>query len=284
MNARFRAVHEPAQAAYRDLLVHLDSGARAYERLVLSITLARRHGARLTGLFAESALLGQSVVGRRDREQVARAAQQARNAFEASARDAGVPSRWWEVELGEYADMVRAAVICCRYVDLAVFGQQGGDAALAPEGLPRHAVMESGSPVLVVPSAGRFADTGGAILVAWTGSREAARAVRDALPLLQGAEQVTILSLQFPSAPVQGGLPTLDLVEHLRAHGVDATYERAILGEVGAADVVLNRASDVGADLIVMGAHVHSGADIFHRRDTTRDILGTMTTPVLLSS
>jgi nucleotide-binding universal stress UspA family protein len=272
------------EMTFRDVLVHLDSGSRAPERLELAIALARRHGARLTGLFAESAVLGQSLVGRRAPEAMAKAAQAARAAFEARASASGVAPRWWQVEPGEFADVVGAAVQCCRYVDVAVFGQQRGDDAPVPDGLVERVIAESGRPVVVVPSAGRYPDLGQRVLVAWTGSREAARALHDALPLLEQAKEVKVLSLQLPHSEVPGGLPSLDIAEHLRAHGVKATRERTILADLEAVDVVLNRAADDGADLTVIGAYGLKAGGLLKRGDTTRAILETMTTPVLLSS
>jgi nucleotide-binding universal stress UspA family protein len=270
--------------ALKDVLVHLDSGARAAERLGLAVELARRHAARLTGLFAESAQRGQSLVGRRSPEAMGQAEQGARAAFEARAAAAGVSSRWWAVEPGEFAQVVGATVQCCRYVDLAVLGQQRGDDAPVPDGLVERVVAESGRPALVVPSVGRYGEIGRRVLVAWTGSREATRALHDALPLLSGASEVVVLSLQLPRSDAAGGLPPLDVVEHLRAHGVAATYARAILGELASVDVVLNRAADEGADLTVLGAYGLQGGGLLKRGETTRAILETMTTPMLLSA
>jgi nucleotide-binding universal stress UspA family protein len=268
----------------RDVLVHIDSGARAVERLDLAIALARRHGARLTGLFAESHNVGTSLVGRRDPDNVARAAREARALLEARAAAAGVVTRFWEVEVGEYADVVGAAVVCCRHVDLAVLGQQHGDDAPVPDGLVERVIAGCGRPVLVVPSAGRYPDVGRHVLVAWTGSREASRALNDALPILEKAGKVTVLSLQVPNDEYRpGGLPPVDVVAHLAAHGIEARYVQTLLGDLGAVDVVLNRASDEGTDLTVMGAY-GMGAGGLRRAETTRAILETMTTPVLLSS
>ena len=269
---------------FKDVLVHLDSGARASERLELAIGLARRHGARLTGLFAESAVLGQSLVGRRAPEAMAQAAETARGTFEARATAAGVTPRWWSIEPGEFSAVVAATVQCCRYVDVAVFGQQHGDDAPVPGGLVERVIAECGRPVLVVPSVGRYPEVGRRVLVAWTGSRESARALHDALPLLEGAKEVTVLSLQLPRSDVAGGLPSPDVAEHLRAHGVNATFDRTILGDLASVDVVLNRAADDGADLTVIGAYGLQAGGLRKRADTTRAILETMTTPMLLST
>jgi nucleotide-binding universal stress UspA family protein len=269
--------------AIKDLLVHLDSGSRAPERLDLAISLARRHRARVTGLFAESSVLGHSLVGRRAPESVEAAARETKALFDFRIAAARVPSRWWRVEVGEYADVVGATVVCCRYVDLAVFGQQQGDDSTVPEDVVERVIAESGRPVLVVPSFGRYPDAGRKVLVAWTGSRESARALHDALPLLAKAEEVTLLAVQLPAASARGGLPRVDVQEYLRAHEIDAKYERAVIHDLPAVDMVLNRASDLGADLTVMGAHGVQGGPLIKRETTARAVLKTMTTPMLLT-
>jgi nucleotide-binding universal stress UspA family protein len=237
-------------------------------------------------MFAESTTIGGSLVGRRERQNVARAAAEVRTRFEAACAAAGVTSRFWALEGAEDGEVLDAAVVCCRRVDLAVFGQQHGDDAPVPDGLVERAVAGAGRPVLVVPSIGSYADLGRRVLVAWTGSREAARALHDALPLLERAERVTILSLQRPSeSAAPGGLPPLDLTDHLAAHGVRAAYDHWVVGELAAVDAVLNRASDEGADLAVLGAYGLLGHGLLgSERATTRAILETMTTPVLLSA
>ena len=269
----------------KHLLVHMDSGPRAAERLALAVALARRHGARLTGLFAESGSLGASAVGQRDPENVARAMAEARAAFQARAGDAGLETDWWQIEQGDYASVVGWAVVCCRYVDLAVFGQHDPEHdSTLPTDMVEQVLLNSGRPVLVVPFVGRYGEVGRRVLVAWTGSREAARAVNDALPLMVGAEEVTVLALQQPSHGASAiPVPPVDIVVHLAAHGVHARYERVVIDELGAVDNVLNRAAESSADLTVMGGYGHYGFPFLQRSSTTRDILRTMTTPVLLS-
>jgi nucleotide-binding universal stress UspA family protein len=121
------------------------------------------------------------------------------------------------------------------------------------------------------------------VLVAWTGSRESARALNDSLPFLVGAEDVTVLSIQRPGTGESRGVPPVDVVAHLAAHGVKARYERLVLDEMRVVDHVLNRATDGDADLTVMGAHAHRAFPYLPRSGSTQDILRSMTTPVLLS-
>ena len=269
----------------KHLLVHMDSSERTPERLALAVRLAQKFGARLTGLFAESGSLGGSTVGRRSPENMARAGEEARAAFEAGVAGAALASDWWQVEPGDYGQVVGWTVVCCRYVDLAIFGQHDPehDSPL-PADMVDQVLLNSGRPVLVVPYVGRYPEIGKRVLVAWTGSREAARAVNDAIPLMHGADDVTVLSLQQPSHGAStASVPPVDIVVHLRAHGISAQYERVIINELGAVDNVLNRAAEASADLTVIGAYGHSGFPFLQRSSTTRDILRMMTTPVLLS-
>jgi nucleotide-binding universal stress UspA family protein len=173
-------------------------------------------------------------------------------------------------------------VVCCRYADLAIFGQHAEGARL-PSDTVEQVLEDSGRPVLVVPSVGTYPDVGRRVLVAWTGSRESARALNDAMPFLVGAREVSVLSVQLPSPGEPRGVPPVDVVAHLAAHGVKASYERLVLDEMRVVDHVLNRAADDLADLTVMGAHFQRPFPYLPRTGSTHDILRTMTTPVLLS-
>lgn len=268
----------------KHLLVHVDSGPRSAERVALAAALARRFGARITGLFAESGRLGASLVARRSPQNLAKAAADAHVAFDAGA--AGLDAEWWEVPTGEYDEVVGWTVVACRYADLCVFGQHDPDEEeRVPGDLIERTIFESGRPVLVVPSVGTYADVGRRVVVAWTGSRESARALADALPLLEKADEVRVLSFQAPSEGRPGApRPRMNVLAHLAAHGVKAKYETVIVDDLGVLDPLLNRASDAGADLTVIGAYPPGGFSPLGRSRTTRDILRTMTTPVLLSS
>ncbi len=269
----------------KHLLVHLDSTDRAPQRVALAVKLASRFGARLTGLFAESASIGPSIVARRSPQHIERAMEESRARFEAAAAEAGLTTDWWQLEAGEYAQVVGWTVVCCRYVDLAIFGQHDPDhVSTLPHDLIEQVLLNSGRPVLVVPYVGSYGDVGDRVLVAWTGSREAARAVNDAIPFMRRAKEVNVIALQHATGGTHSvPVPPVDIAVHLRAHGIDAKYERIIVDELGAVDNVLNRAAESGADLTVLGGYGHYGFPYLQRSSTTRDILRTMTTPVLLS-
>jgi nucleotide-binding universal stress UspA family protein len=267
--------------AFQHLLVHVDAGPRAPERVALAATLARRTGARVTGLFAESGAMGPGIAERRDPDRMAEDERAARRTFEELT--AGLATDWWSIPGGDWAGVVGWTVVCCRYADLAIFGQHPEEGARLPAETIEQALDDGGRPVLVVPWAGRFPDLGRKVLVAWTGSRESARALNDALPFLVAADEVTVLSIQRPSAGEASGVPPVDVMAHLAAHGVKGRYERLMLDEMRVVDHVLNRAADGGVDLTVMGAHAQRSFPYLPRSGTTHDILRSMTTPVLLS-
>lgn len=268
---------------FKDLLVHVDSTDLAEKRLRLAIELATQYGARLTGLFAERLSIGRSIVGRRDPDQVAKAAALARELFESRVRAAGLQGSWLSVEAADDAEVIDWTVRSCRYFDLAVFGGPTGEADRAPDDLVEQVVLECGRPVLAVPPRVPFGRVGDNVLVAWTGSRASARALNDALPFLERAKKVTVASLQLPPVKAPAGeAPALDVVAHLRAHGIPARLERIILTELGLVDVVLNLTTDLSADLVVMGAHGRA-MPLPRHEDAADAILHTMTAPVLLA-
>jgi nucleotide-binding universal stress UspA family protein len=268
---------------FKHLLVHVDSTERAAERLDLAFALARQHGARLTGLFAEADVLGPGLVGRRSMDHMLQALGQARAAFEGRAGTGGVATEWWQIEPGEHGAVVGQAEICCRYADLAVFGQHDPESARAPEDLVDQVILRGGRPVLVVPSVGHYPQAGQRVLVSWNGSREATRALHDALPFLERAAAVHVLAFQKPPKGVSP-MPPLDISSHLAAHGIQARYEPVIVDaeEIDVADMLLSRGFDLQIDLTVMGGYAH-GFPAARVAASTRKVLRSMTSPVLIS-
>ncbi len=171
-----------------------------------------------------------------------------------------------------------------RYADLAVLGQHDPDGPDSRRGVVEAALFGAGRPVLVVPYAGRFPGAGRRVLVAWNASREAARAVNDALPILEQAEAVTVLAVN-PRQGIggHGEAPAADIALHLARHGVKATAEQVAAPAVGDAEALLNAVAERGADLLVMGGYGHSRLCEMALGGVTRTVLRSMTAPVLLS-
>jgi nucleotide-binding universal stress UspA family protein len=136
--------------------------------------------------------------------------------------------------------------------------------------------------VLIVPRYGVFGTVGERVLIAWNGSREATRAAHDALPLLKRATKVTVLSID-PDHDSQRRVPSADITLHLARHGVAAEADSTVALDIAVGDVLLSRAADLGADLIVMGGYGHSRVREMVLGGATRHLLQHMTVPVLMS-
>lgn len=274
----------------RDILVLLDPTDQSDRRLALAVGLARRHEAHLTGLFvldvplpfvaAGDGAVALAEVMERLRGEAQAAAAAVEERFREGLRREGVAGEWRLVE-GAAAAVVP---LHARYADLAVLGQEEPAPAVVGSGVVEAALFGSGRPVLVVPHAGRFENVGRRVLIGWNASREATRAVHDALPLLAAAEAAHVLVVTpRPGEDGHGEEPGADIARHLARHGVAVAVERITAPELAAADVLLNRAADLDADLLVVGAYGHSRLRELVLGGVTRSLLRQMTVPVLMA-
>ena len=278
--------------AYKDILVVLDDTPECDARIDVALGLAKTHEAHLIGLLviepapipthAMSQLPPEVMEARRRMEDEARARVHAR--FERRVGAAGVPYEWHTAE----GDAVKTVSVFSRHADIAVIGQENPDRGAfgASPDLAENVVLASGRPVLIVPWIGTYPHAGRRVMVAWDASREAARAVADALPVLRAAENVVTLSANPGSGPRpdrHGDLPGADIARHLARHGVNVEVHRIETRDVSIADMLLNRIADESIDLLVMGAYGHARVREIWLGGVTRDLLRHMTVPVLVS-
>jgi nucleotide-binding universal stress UspA family protein len=198
---------------------------------------------------------------------------------ELSLREIG--GDWLSCEPSELGELIRRT----KAADLVILGQYPQDTADGEAWLtPDDVMIDIGRPVLVVPYAGTFGRVGRRVLVAWNGTREANRALHDALPLISGAEEVTLMHLGERQADLDENRPVLDqIVAHLAHHGIAARPEESLHPGIGVCDALLSRAADLAADLIVAGAYHHSPLRESLFGGVSRDLLQRMTVPVLMS-
>jgi nucleotide-binding universal stress UspA family protein len=210
-------------------------------------------------------------------------AERAADAFRDACHAATVKS--FEAVIDE-ANKVESLVRHARCSDLTVLTQADPSSPnfYAAKDLVESVVLHSARPTLVLPYADRFESVGTRVLVAWNDSREAARAVSDALPMLQRASQVEVASWSEDSTTEDKTLrPQLDaLHKWLMWHGVSAQMRVEPVG-ADIADAMLSHAADTNADLIVMGAYGHSRWAERLLGGATRGLLASMTVPVLMS-
>jgi nucleotide-binding universal stress UspA family protein len=279
--------------SYKDMLVVLDPAADSRGRIELAATLAERFSAHLVGLYPvptpELASLGGYVdatmlepLFREWQADALAQSESCREAFERAVGSRGISGEWRAAAKGGDADPALHA----RYADLTILGQfdPGNNAMALTRPHPERVALTAGRPILAVPYVGGVETVGRHALVGWDASREATRAIADAMPLLAAAENVTVLAIDPQEGPgAHGAVPGADISLHMARHGVKATVERTASAGVPPGDVLLSRAADLGADLLVIGAYGHSRARELLLGGVTRTILQSMTLPVLMS-
>ena len=277
--------------SYKSLLVHLDTSQAAERRLEFAFRLAQRFDARLnalltltrpeTGSFYVMAGAAQFVA---EHERVSQEQRESlEQLFKATAARTGVTGDW-RVST-EYPNDV--APDAARFVDLVIAGQfdaNDPESFVANQFL-EHLLLEAGRPVLVVPYTGSFASIGSHVMFAWDQSREAARAAADATPFFKAAKKTTIVTLGAQGGePPESRLPGADIAAVIARHGANVAIDE--LPPVRAAtvgDALLSRASDLGADLLVMGCYGHARWRELVLGGASRTVLKSMTIPVLMS-
>jgi nucleotide-binding universal stress UspA family protein len=298
--------------AFKDILVCLDPTEAGERRLRLAAAIAREHQAHLSAAY----LLSEAMPGVPPYEVVgipapagateiaqgtvvagvplpgappitssssppsAELADIVEQRFRAEVQPHGIDGDWHLFGSGDSEELIALS----RTMDLVVFGQAASDYRLPTGFSPDDIVMATGRPMLLVPFAGELGSVGRRVLIAWDGTREASRALHDALPLIARAEAVWVMTVRARDANSDDlGLLLDRVVRHLQRHSITATTEESIGGDVPTADLLLSRASDMGADLLVAGAYHHSQLREAIIGGVSRELLDHMTVPVLIS-
>ncbi len=270
------------------LLVHLDASPRCAVRLQIARQLGHALKAEVAALYAVTSALSRYPMAMAAGADMApllievddQRLAAARALFAQAVPDGSVAWR------RGYEQPVRDTVRHALYADLLVLGQRGPDADAdidVPADFVASVILGSGRPALVVPHIATPDWAGRRALVAWKETRESARAVSAALPLLRMADSVQVVCFDEPradEAPVDG-LPGIEA--WLGAHGVKATvlHEPAPAHDLG--EVLLSLAADQRSDLLVMGCYGHGRAREWALGGVTRTVLGAMTLPVLMA-
>jgi len=277
--------------SYRSLLVQVDDNSQSDRRISVAARLARLHDAELQGIYVTparemtpftSAMLPDSVVAQRLRD-TGEAQARAEQRFRTGAAAEQLAAVSWSAPAGP---ALEAAVVHARRADIVIAGQPLPDSEHAgfAGDLLYALLMQAGRPLLVVPHVGDYPVVGQHVLIAWKETRESARAVGDALPLLKRAEKVVVMPVASPGDSFSGDAQSCaGIVAWLAQHGIAAKVRAEVADDIDVGNLLLSRASDLATDLIVMGAY--SRARLAERvvGGVTRLILESMTVPVLMS-
>jgi nucleotide-binding universal stress UspA family protein len=280
---------ERGSTMLKDIIVNLTVDAAHDVAADFAISVGREFQAHVSGIgFAYEPVIPGSVFGsmavelvQAQRRELERAAQAAVTYFDEGARRVGVSadSRLVTLSLAEASNTFGRLA---RRFDLSVVAQAEPDKLPGRELVIEAALFESGRPVLVVP----YIQSGGLkldrVMVAWDGSRNAARAVADAMPLLARAKAVEVVVVAGEPGK-SDELPGADIARHLARHGLKVNLQKIVSPDVDVANTLLSHAADAGTDFIVMGGYGHSRLREFVLGGATRGVLSSMTVPVLMS-
>jgi nucleotide-binding universal stress UspA family protein len=169
-----------------------------------------------------------------------------------------------------------------RRFDLAIVGQAEPETSTIDEIIGETTLFESGRPMIMVPYIQKTPLKLGNVMLCWDGSRQAARAIGDAMPLLAKAGRVEIVIVTNERGK-QDEIEGADIGEHLARHNLKVEVNRITGGGIDVADVLLSHAADSGADFMVMGGYGHSRLREFVLGGVTHSIFRSMTVPVLMA-
>ncbi|MBK8742757.1 MAG: universal stress protein [Betaproteobacteria bacterium] len=272
----------------KSILVHLDASETLGARLQLADRLARVHGASVEALyavlpavlqnpFAFSAEDASAVALLVEFEEAQRARAQA--AFECAASSlAGADTMRWRQANGEPVGAFTQRAWGADLLLLSQHDPSGKQSSGVPSDFAAAVLMQTGRPGLCCPYIGASADIGGRVMVAWKATPESARAVTAALPFLQRAREVHVAAWDEAG----GGDAGAAIEPYFRHHGIAVTLHREGPPTRDLGDLMLSRAADIQADLLVMGCYGHGRAREWVLGGVTRTVLRSMTLPVLM--
>ena len=275
---------------YKNLLVHIPTERPARPAVDGSISLAMSYGAHLDAIatgfesvnvpfMAEGGAAIASIV-QLEYERAMERAEAALAVFETEAKGAEV-SYNTRALAGTFGDVVATVAATARLYDLTVVSQGEPDRDVHDNRLPQELLLQTDGPLLMFPYTFRGAFKAARIGICWDGSRLAARALHDAMPLLAQADNLTAITLNLSEVPEEAS--PIQLAKHMARNGLPM---RTISLNADRAEVqasLLSIAADESLDLLVMGGYGHARMQETVFGGVTREMFRSMTVPVLMS-
>ena len=277
--------------AIKDLLVAFDGNESSISAVRFAVQMADKYGASVTGLHVYSEEKYESHIRRWIPEDVLKNLHDAEMKVEKSIEttfNQEISATGFKGKVKWIASPGRADVLMPRYVryfDMLIVGQftnvdQAKSGSLNPEEL----LLRSGKPIIVVPKAYEPVAFKGKAAIAWDGSRSAARALTDAMQILETKSALDVIRLiASDEDEAKRVLPEHDLIAHLKAHGIDAKLVQLKPGGKSAGETILAHCQETAPDVLVMGAYGRGKFGTLLFGSTAQHVLKNMTTPVLMS-
>lgn len=277
--------------AYRTIAVILQDTENASRVLDCAVPLAEVWDAHLTGIHAEAipaaytdavgfpdvGIIEAATEAADERERDVESLFAARMARTSQTHD-------WQSLRGVAGDGAFSGAEIARSADIVIVAQRNPQAGSNEAASIDGAIYESGRPVLVIPFSGTVPTSFQRVLISWNGSREAARATFDALPLITSAEATEILVIDPPEGgEASAGAGASTLAAALARHGAKVNVTTATSKGGSVEEAIRDRIAATGADLLVMGAYSHSWLRALLFGGVTKTVLQTMEIPTFMS-
>ena len=278
--------------ALKSLVVFVEPSSIGDTRVRYAVELARRHRAHLIGVFvqpkawdtqrSDEFIRGADAIRKMmARHEVAEhdVLVSAEASFSHEAGNEDFSHEFQIIQDGDEDDRARAI---CLHTDLVIAGhpQPGG---LPKTWTPERMLLDTGIPFLILPKEWPTERLAANVLLAWNASREARRAVSDALPFLTAAQSVAVAIVDTETGSSLDEHSGAEIAKFLLRHGIKPHIEHLNSEQASIADVILEHAVRNKSDMIVLGAYSHSKARELLFGGVTRSLLNSVTIPTLIS-
>ena len=276
------------ESMIKDILVNLSTQTDRDAACDYAISVAREFEAHLTGVAFDYVAGfpgtifdgGVASVIAAYRAENRRVAQLAKEKFENVAEEAGVLADAHILTAGVAGAGVTFGNTA-RNHDLSIVGQARPDSEAMEELIVESALFGSGRPVLVVPYIQRTGLKLDRVMVCWDGSRNVARAIADAMPILKRAGAIDVVTIQPQER--RSEFPGASIARHLARHALKVELKQMVGTDIDVPNMILSYACDSSTDLIVMGGYGHSRLREFVLGGVTRGMLENMTVPAFMA-
>lgn len=279
--------------SFKTILVCLTTEANAERLMKAACHLAGKFDAHLIGLHTRQAMLvhpgvavhltPESIQAFHDAQ--TRQAEQIHEVFKRETAKVTFANEWRLVnaDAGSASEQI---VEQARRADLVVMSQADPEHDRADQSdIQRDVIQGSGRPVIVIPNIGEYNQFGDKIMIGWSATREATRALHDAIPFVRDHGEATVMWVTHSEKDADYlGQSAAEVASGLERHGIRTTVTPWQNADIKIGDALLNEASENGADMIVTGAFGHSRFYDFAIGATTTHLLKHMTVPVLFSN
>ncbi|MDJ0949338.1 MAG: universal stress protein [Alphaproteobacteria bacterium] len=276
--------------AIKDLAVSYNGSSNAKAALQFAIQMAKKYNATLTGLFVATPVRFEGHVKRWISDDVMESLESAQGeigkSMEESFRE-GISAGGFEGPVDWIAGTGQPNELLARfarYFDILLMGQLSEAGQDKRHIRAEDLVTRAGGPMIIVPSGYHVRPFREYAVVAWDGSRVAARALTDAMHILETKKRLDVVTVTASDEDKQKGDGTagLDIIRHLERHGIDARRVSLVATREGVGQTMLDYCKDNDPDVLVMGAYGHARLreDLFG--GVTRHVLQHTEVPLLM--